>query len=194
MAKGGQMEACPVCGAIYAKVESAMSAQPARTITGVSRDKKQDQANSNRAFVLWLLVGLAALYSVGSKVRDSMDPQVESDISAEPNVPAPRQVLDISPSEMIAGYRANEVRQDSSMEGRLVRVSGRVKSIKKDAFGGMMIRVSIPNDDEDMVINAADDQEAKVSALSIGSETLAVCDHFSFILGGPVGYKCLIVR
>lgn len=113
-------------------------------------------------------------------------PQAETSPPAPP--PAERPI-EITAERLLAEYKANEIRADDKYRDKLLRVSGRIKRIGKDALEQPMVVLGVG--DFDSVI-ASFEREGDLASLMRGNPIAVRCRGHGMTLSSPVLVGCAI--
>lgn len=87
-------------------------------------------------------------------------------------------------------YDANEVAADNLYKGKMLAVSGTVRSIDKDFLDNIVIRLATPNQFMSVMATMEDYESGKAASLSKGQAVAVVCKGAGMIIGAPVLHGC----
>jgi tRNA_anti-like len=116
------------------------------------------------------------------------------DDSSSPSAPTPpREIVRYTANELYDAYASNEVATDIALKGKIVEVSGTVKSIDKSIFDSMYVSLVTRNQFESASMRPDSSEESKVAALRKGQFIVLRCTNMGRTLGSPSGRGCSIV-
>lgn len=219
-ANGGQAEACPVCGAIYAKVEAAQSSgvraaqaidplppappHPKHQARATARPKANPIAPApgrpSRAGV-WLsaLVSLGVVVGVATTALSRREPRVAAlaphpALKPTPEPEAERataRAISASVDSLVGEFKDNEIRAVEKYKGNYLRVSGSVTGVREAAFTSNP-SVSLGSEDgqREVVVFMRNDQRQRATALQKGEWVIVDCRRVSKTLGMVQGSDC----
>lgn len=135
------------------------------------------------------LVSITALTLIGV-VTGCGDTQSGS--ASAPTVP--KEVISITSVELFKAYDANEVATDERLNGKLVKVSGTVQAIDKDAFNNIVINLKTTNEFMPSRMQMNDSEKTAAVALKKGAKSAVVCEKMSRVMGSPSGRDCTFAK
>ena len=113
--------------------------------------------------------------------------------SAPPPVRA-KPVADVKVAQLVADYQVNEVRADSLYKGKIVRVTGIARAIKKDALGAMYIPLatdtSLLASLHDAHAGFDDVQQKELMDVDAGDVVTVDCEGNGLVMQSPVLAHC----
>lgn len=134
------------------------------------------------AYAAVVLAGALACKGVGDS---------DSGTSKGTGLPSTAPVV-VSAQQLHADYHKNEVAADDKYKGKLVRVSGTVQSIDKDAFGSMIVRLATGNQFEAVMATMQDGAKTKVASMAKGQAVTLNCEGAGAVIGSPSLRDCLV--
>ncbi len=117
-------------------------------------------------------------------VRDYFKNGVAADAKYKP--------LAVSATELLTDYQANEVSADDKYKGRLLKVTGKVSEIRKDAFDTVIVEIATSN--RFMGVKTYGIPSNIAGMMGKGDKYGLLCKGGGMILGSPVLRECLIVN
>lgn len=124
------------------------------------------------------VIMFATLANLG-RTRDSGSPKE----SSEP-------AIDVSPEQLRSDYKANEISADQRYRGKVLRVTGMVKAIKKDFMDDPYVVLGTSNMFEG--VHARFEDAAGLSGLRQGSTITVRCIGNNVVLGSPMLKHCVL--
>ncbi len=117
-------------------------------------------------------------------VRDYFKNGVAADAKYKP--------VAVSATELLKDYHANEVSGDDKYKGRLLKVTGEVGAIRKDAFDTVIVELATPN--QFLAVHTYGIPSKIAGMMAKGDKYGLLCKGGGMILGSPVLRECLLVN
>ncbi len=112
-------------------------------------------------------------------------------------VPAPPQILKISPPALLVGYDNNEVKMQQRIGTKAVQIEGLLGSIEED-FSGSPVLQLFAGDVEDLSRSISIELEkselAKAADLHKQQTVTVLCKSMKLIVGRPYGADCTLTK
>lgn len=98
--------------------------------------------------------------------------------------------VSVSSAELFNAYQANEVAADNRFKGQKLLVTGTVASIDKDFLGGLVLRLSIPNEFMSTMCSMHKSDASSLAQLSKGESVRVLCTGGGMTIGSPSLRDC----
>lgn len=134
---------CPKCG--KPNVDAPIAVKPVSLLLGIGiflipgifswfTLRKGHTIKAKVISFLWLTVCLAVFISAGngSKLNRTSTITLPSQIKAE-------QIMQVNIHEILSAYKNNEIGADNKYKGKLIQVTGKIGSIKKDILDNLYV-------------------------------------------------------
>ncbi|HWX02247.1 OB-fold protein [Collimonas sp.] len=119
----------------------------------------------------------------------SADAKSAAASSSKAQIPA-EAAMAVTVLQLAKDYDANEVAADQKYKGKMLRVSGSVQSIDKDAFNNIVVHLKTANEYMPAMAKLNDKHEALAASLSKGNKVTWQCEGGGRIIGSPVLNNC----
>ena len=150
----------------------------------------------------WKLLGPAGLYRRQLLEANGSRDTVPQKLPQEVPQKLPHEVISFTANELFDAYDRNEVATDISLKGKIVEVSGRVQSVKKDEFESVYVDL-VPSNQwsgvcfwchRSAAMHVYKSEEADVAALQKGQLVVFRCLKMRRLAGSPSGSDCLLMK
>ncbi len=157
-------------------------------------EKKKGMGTGTKV-VLGGLGAMIFLYWLGGKSEHEKSPDATGEPVAAEALAAeapPTETLDVSATELVAAYDANEVSADNSYKGKTLRVTGLVESIDKGILNDVFVMIGAGRAFHNVHASMASSEADRVARLSKGDRITVVCKGRGKVIGSPMLRDCVI--
>lgn len=131
-------------------------------------------------FLAILMVGGLLMYQEHKDRQDADEVESATD------------VIDVTARELEKAYAENEVAADERYRGKVLRVSGVIDQISKDALGEMVVMLRSPNVMGGVHCTFDDKQKSQVASLKKGQKVTLRGRGTGVALGAPTLSSCSV--
>lgn len=108
---------------------------------------------------------------------------------SKPSQPA-GPAISVTAKQLFEDYQKNEVSADDKYKGKLLKVSGTVHSIDKDAFDNMILRLATPNQFMSVAATMNVSEKAKLGQMAKGQAATVQCTGGGMVIKSPILKDC----
>jgi hypothetical protein len=135
---------------------------------------------------MWIALALGAVLVVGAvNAADERKKEKEEVANAV-------DAVDVTAQQLYDAYKANEVSADSRYRGKVLRVSGKVKSIAKDITDEPYLTLEVSGPFDHVRAKFDSERESVLGVLSRGQQVTLRCRGDNIILGSPKLKDCVL--
>lgn len=171
-----QAGACPQCGA--------------PTKGGAVAHVAVTQPKKKTSVVTWVVLIFAAIVILPVYVKQ--EAQRASESGSPKAEPAERQIIALSPSEILAWYTDNEIKTNDLIRGKLVEVTGTILEIS-EFMGDAYFLLDTGDKWHHLRANIVTGERSKAGQFSKGATVTVRCPRASFVMNSPQLRECWIM-
>lgn len=168
----------------------------AQSASDVPAGDAQRKAHGWRTALIFagLIVGgiIIVVLSVGPSGDSSTSAASSSDMPASDGGPQKPAALEVSAEKLYSVYQNNEVAADQIYKGKLLAVSGVVRSINKDILDDPYLELAASDEFDGVQAHLKVSEESKAATLSKGDSIIVLCTGSGMIMDSPMLTGCVI--
>jgi hypothetical protein len=102
-------------------------------------------------------------------------------------------VFNTTPEQLHVAYDNNEVLADNEMRDKIIRITGKIKSIDKNINDDVVLVMQAGDDFSHVQLRLMESQRSIAATLNRGQSVTIECQKMRRILGSPFGSNCKVV-
>lgn len=145
----------------------------------------------------WGAIAVVALIAIGALFGEEKPANTQAATASTDTVaatqPAPEPAMQVSAKELGKAYEENEAAADSRFKGKVLEVSGTIKSITKDAVDDVIVELGTGNEVFGVQAKLTKEEELKAVDLKKGQSAKVRCTGGGEVTSIPMLDECVIL-